>query len=258
MMSSIWQLVISSIVFLIIYKAGEALINRYVRRNKEKLTQRSQTIAALVNSIFHYTVLFFYLFAVLSILGVPVGTLLASASILSLAIGMGAQGFVSDIVNGFFILSEGQYDVGDLVQIGENTGTVVQLGIRSTKLKSSDGSLIFIPNRNITIVQNLAKGGIGLNIDLELDAANDLDEINRILTKVNQETPHDPAVLLKEPVLSGVISQAGSTILYRVHFQVQPGEEGKIRNLYFSRYLDALKANGIKFPKTALPKTSSK
>ena len=139
LLSIIWQLAITSLIFYLLSHFGHKIINNYLAKHNTVKNKRTRTITALINSVFQYTLIFFYLFGILSILGVPVGTLLASAGIFSLALGMGAQGFVSDLVNGFFILSEDQFDVGDLVQIGTNVGTVVQLGLRTTRLKGSDG-----------------------------------------------------------------------------------------------------------------------
>jgi moderate conductance mechanosensitive channel len=125
----LWKLLISTLVFYLVSHFGRKIIKRYLDKHNDKLvlSKRSQTISALVNSLFHYTMVFFYVYSILTILGIPVGTLIASAGIFSLAIGLGAQGFMSDLVNGFFILSEGQYDVGDNVEIGTEAGTVTQL-----------------------------------------------------------------------------------------------------------------------------------
>ena len=106
----LWKLLISTLVFYLVSHFGRKIIKRYLDKHNDKLvlSKRSQTISALVNSLFHYTMVFFYVYSILTILGIPVGTLIASAGIFSLAIGLGAQGFMSDLVNGFFILSEGQ------------------------------------------------------------------------------------------------------------------------------------------------------
>ncbi len=126
------------------------------------------TVKALVLNIYRYTCYFFLLYAILSEIGVPVGTLIAGAGIFSLALGLGAQSLVSDIVTGFFILLEQQLDVGDTVQIGQIKGTVTALGIRTTQVTSSDGTLNFIPNRNITIVQNLSRNNMVSNVDIRI------------------------------------------------------------------------------------------
>ena len=247
----IWQLFLSTLIFYLISYIGKKIIKRYLLSKKvNPKNKRTRTIAALINSVFQYTMIFFYLFAVLSILGIPVGTLLASAGIFSLALGMGAQGFVSDLVNGFFILSEDQFDVGDTVLINNQTGTVVQLGLRTTRLKASDGSLIFIPNRNISIVQNLAHNAVSLTIPLELDANNDFAKVDEIIKQVNGEIMPEKKTIVSGPTIVGITQQTGENVTFSIFFKVKPGKESSVRNLYLSRYLMALKANDIALAKT--------
>lgn len=245
----LWKLLISTLVFYLVTHFGRKIIKRYLDKHNDKLvlSKRSQTISALVNSLFRYTMIFFYVYSILTILGIPVGTLIASAGIFSLAIGLGAQGFMSDLVNGFFILSEGQYDVGDNVEIGTETGTVTQLGLRTTQIVTTDGTLIFIPNRQISIVRNLTHGGIGLNLDMNLDADTDLKLLSSLLDQADEDllTWHDK--LVSGPTQIGVVGQQGQTITYRVHFQVKPGFEGKIRQAYWQTYLQYLRVNQVKF-----------
>ncbi|GHV97101.1 mechanosensitive ion channel protein MscS [Lactobacillus nasalidis] len=247
--SIIWQLLISTLVFYLVNHFGHKFIGRYLDKHSDKLTlsKRSQTISALVNSLFRYTVIFFYAYSVLTILGIPVGTLIASAGIFSLAIGLGAQGFMSDLVNGFFILSEGQFDVGDNIEIGTETGTVTQLGLRTTQIVTTDGTLIYIPNRQISIVRNLTHGGIGLNLDLNLDADTDLKQLSSLLDQADEKLLDWHEKLVSGPSQIGVISQQGQTITYRVHFQVKPGFEGKVRQAYWQGYLQLLKEKQVKF-----------
>lgn len=245
----LWKLLISTLVFYLVSHFGRKIIKRYLDKHNDKLvlSKRSQTISALVNSLFRYTMVFFYVYSILTILGIPVGTLIASAGIFSLAIGLGAQGFMSDLVNGFFILSEGQYDVGDNVEIGTETGTVTQLGLRTTQIVTTDGTLIFIPNRQISIVRNLTHGGIGLNLDMNLDADTDLKQLSSLLDQADEKLTDLHDKLVSGPTLIGVVGQQGQTITYRVHFQVKPGFEGKIRQAYWQAYLQCLRVNQVKF-----------
>lgn len=245
----LWKLLISTLVFYLVSHFGRKIIKRYLDKHNDKLvlSKRSQTISALVNSLFRYTMVFFYLYSILTILGIPVGTLIASAGIFSLAIGLGAQGFMSDLVNGFFILSEGQYDVGDNVEIGTETGTVTQLGLRTTQIVTTDGTLIFIPNRQISIVRNLTHGGIGLNLDMNLDADTDLKQLSSLLDQADEKLTDLHDKLVSGPTQIGVVGQQGQTITYRVHFQVKPGFEGKIRQAYWQAYLQCLRVNQVKF-----------
>lgn len=245
----LWKLLISTLVFYLVTRFGRKIIKRYLDKHNDKLvlSKRSQTISALVNSLFRYTMVFFYVYSILTILGIPVGTLIASAGIFSLAIGLGAQGFMSDLVNGFFILSEGQYDVGDNVEIGTETGTVTQLGLRTTQIVTTDGTLIFIPNRQISIVRNLTHGGIGLNLDMNLDADTDLKLLSSLLDQADEKLTDLHDKLVSGPTQIGVVGQQGQTITYRVHFQVKPGFEGKIRQAYWQTYLQYLRVNQVKF-----------
>lgn len=247
LLSVAWQLLVTTVIFWLISRIGKKLINHYFINRQTGINKRSKTIASLTQSIFYYSVLFFYLFGVLSILGVPVGTLLASAGIFSLALGMGAQGFVSDLVNGFFILSEDQYNVGDLVKIGTETGKVQQLGLRTTRLQMSDGSLIYIPNRNISVVYNLTHGGTGLNIELQLAVENDFDQVKNIIMQVNRESNAQADNILTEPAILGIIAQNHQAVTYAIHFQIKPWTDSAVRNYYFSRYLSALKKAGVEF-----------
>lgn len=261
LLTTVSQLIVLTVVFIIINKVGGRIIRSYVnmkdtnkseKNNKFGFShnkKRSKTILALLNSVFNYTVIFFYLFGVLSILGVPVGTLLASAGIFSLALGMGAQGFVSDLVNGFFILSEGQFDVGDTVQLANNTGQVVQFGLRSTTIKDSDGRYVYIPNRNITIVQNLSREGWPVSIELTVDylANHELvmktisEALNDAKTKISQKHITSPAVNL------GIRKQTGTSVTYLVYLKVKPGTQSRITGQYYKILIEALKKARIPF-----------
>lgn len=245
--SVIWQLSITTAIFLLINNFGKRVITKYFLKGKVKLNKRSQTIANLSTNVFQYTTLFFYLFGVLSILGVPVGTLIASAGIFSLALGMGAQGFVSDLVNGFFILSEDQYNVGDLVKIGTETGTVVRLGIRTTCIKQIDGSLTYIPNRKILEVTNLSHGGTGIDIELNLLAKNDLTKVNTLINQVNKQLKRNEKFLSTPPTNYGVTKQEGPNVTIQVHLQVIGGISTEIKNNYLSGYIKAFQDAGIEF-----------
>lgn len=243
--SKIFQLIILSLIFYIIWRIGQRIINKYILKNprfSKKVTGRKRTISELAFNSFKYTVLFFYLYELLSILGLPVGTLLASAGVLSLALGMGAQGFVSDLVTGLTLLSEGQYDVGDIVTINDYTGTVMGLGLRTTRLKDSNNSIIYIPNREITIVENITRGGIGFNIDLQVSSDTDLKKVVQAIDNVNHSLRDRFTHQIKKgPDTIGLTEQDSDSLTYRIHFQISSASsESEIKNAYFSAYIKEL------------------
>lgn len=243
--SKIFQLIILSLIFYIIWRVGQRIINKYILKNprfSKKVTGRKRTISELAFNSFKYTVLFFYLYELLSILGLPVGTLLASAGVLSLALGMGAQGFVSDLVTGLTLLSEGQYDVGDIVTINDYTGTVMGLGLRTTRLKDSNNSIIYIPNREITIVENITRGGIGFNIDLQVSSDTDLKKVVQAIDNANHSLRNRFTHQIKKgPDTIGLTEQDSDSLTYRIHFQISSASsESEIKNAYFSAYIKEL------------------
>ncbi|KEQ35067.1 mechanosensitive ion channel family protein [Streptococcus mitis] len=154
-------------LFLLFYIAKKLLHTMVQRIVKPSLKMsrhdvgRQKTISRLLENVFNYTLYFFLLYCILSILGLPVSSLLAGAGIAGVAIGMGAQGFLSDVINGFFILFERQLDVGDEVVLTNGpitvSGQVVSVGIRTTQLRGEDQVLHFVPNRNITVVSNFSR-----------------------------------------------------------------------------------------------------
>lgn len=248
------QIIITTIFFFLIWRIGKRLLTKYLLKNpkfQERMTGRKRTLAQLGVALFQYTVLLFYLYSVLTLIGIPVGTLLASVGLVSLALGMGAQGLVSDVITGMNILSEGEYNIGDTVKIGTYTGTVLSLTLRNTRLKTTNGAVIYIPNRNITIVENLSHGshsGWNLDINLNLSVENNLTDINHAVDTVNSSLKEKFKKQIKKgPQIIGIINQTGSSITYQIHFQVIANSQSKIKNAYLSAYIKEFNNQGIKF-----------
>ena len=156
--------------------------------------KRSETLHKLVKSAVRYTVYFIAFFQILATVGVNTTSIVASAGIASVAIGFGAQNLVKDIISGFFIILEGQFDVGDNVKIYNQAafiaeGNVLSLGLRSTKIRSKGGEIYFIPNGtinqviNYSLTYNLAICEFPINIETTIE---DLEnEVQSILDFAN-------------------------------------------------------------------------
>ena len=156
--------------------------------------KRSETLHKLVKSAVRYTIYFIAFFQVLSILGVNTTSIVASAGIASVAIGFGAQSLVKDIISGFFIILEGQFDVGDNVKVYNQAafiagGYVMSLGLRSTKIRSKNGEVYFIPNGtinqvvNYSLMYNLALVELSIKID---DSIEKIEErVNKVIGNAN-------------------------------------------------------------------------
>lgn len=249
LLSKFLLIVVTFVLFLIILWLGRVIIVHLFQESKKynvlKNSNRIATVKTLVLNIYRYTCYFFLLYAILSEIGVPVGTLIAGAGIFSLALGLGAQSLVSDIVTGFFILLEQQLDVGDTVQIGQIKGTVTALGIRTTQVTSSDGTLNFIPNRNITIVQNLSRNNMVSNIDIHITSKTPLNRVEEIVTQVNKKLVPQIKALQLKPVIVGPVVTPDGTLVFRVTITAVSGKQSTVASRFLAAYLKELRTNNI-------------
>lgn len=249
LLSKFLLIIVTFVLFLILLWVGRVIIVHLFQESKKynvlKNSNRMATVKALVLNIYRYTCYFFLLYAILSEIGVPVGTLIAGAGIFSLALGLGAQSLVSDIVTGFFILLEQQLDVGDTVQIGQIKGTVTALGIRTTQVTSSDGTLNFIPNRNITIVQNLSRNNMVSNVDIRITSKTPLSKVEEIVTQVNKKLVPQTKVLQLKPVIVGPVVTPDGALVFRVTITAVSGKQSTVASRFLAAYLKELRINNI-------------
>lgn len=242
------------ITFALINSLGKKLIRKLILHTSKKQTQisdgRIRTIYTLVNNIFHYVMLFFLIYAILSLFGIPVGTLLAGAGIASVALGLGAQGFVTDVVTGFFILLEQQFVVGDNVKVSNIEGTVYAIGLRTTQILSADGTLNFVPNRNITIVSNMSRNPMRAVINIRIEPTTNIEKMTKIIEKVNKTLKNDD--ITSGPIIQGPVDIGKGELVFRVIIMVKNGSQAIIQREFLHAYLEALKDAGITVPTSPL------
>lgn len=212
---------------------------------------RQKTISRLVESMLNYLLYFLLFYCILAILGLPVSSLFAGAGIAGVVIGLGAQGFLSDLVNGFFILFERQFDVGDVVRLTNGpitiAGTIVSVGIRTTQVRDADGTLHFIPNRNILVVSNQSRGDMRAQVDIPLSVTADLEKVYQVIEEVNaKELPHYEEV--KGVTILGPQNSKTGQFSFRVNLFVVSGQQGKIYHQFYGLYQEALRQAGIDLP----------
>lgn len=225
----------------------EKTVNRSLAFSRQKVA-RQKTLAKLSHNVLNYTLYFFLFYWILSIFGVPISSLLAGAGIAGVAIGLGAQGFLSDVVNGFFILLENQFDVGDIINVGAVSGTVTNVGIRTTQIHDFDGTLHFIPNRNITIVSNKSRSNMRAQIDIPLFVHTNLDQISDIVTKINEEYVSKHPAIVGEPTVFGPTTNANGQFVYRINIFTQNGAQFDIYAEFYKLYQKAILEEGIDLP----------
>jgi small-conductance mechanosensitive channel len=194
---------------------------------------------------------------VLERLGVPLASLVAPATVAGVALGFGAQRIVQDILAGFFIITERQYGFGDLIRISNLgsttgvTGTVEDVTLRITTMRTSDGEVVIIPNGQITQVTNLSRDWARAVVDVPLPARADITRVNALLQAVGKEVYADPSwrpLLLDAPTVMGVESLDVDTFSIRVVARTLPGKQFTVGRELRARIATSLRREGIVLP----------
>ncbi|MBO0459622.1 mechanosensitive ion channel family protein [Enterococcus hulanensis] len=242
------------VLFYLIRKIGNFLIDQSFERQKKKIADnatRIETIHALSMNIFSYTLFFFFLYSILDTLGIPVGSLLAGAGIAGIAIGLGAQGFTNDIITGFFIIMEQQIDVGDYIRLTDLSieGTVTSVGIRMLQMKSADGTVHFIPNRNITTISNLSRAHMQVKVDVRIQPDEGYDKISHLIEEANHKLAEEfNEEIFDGPTLFGMVDLGNSNYAIRTILYVTNGKQYKLQEEFLTAYVKILNQNGFTIP----------
>jgi len=165
----------------------------HVRKLPPVRVQQVRTVASVLTSVGVFGIFFVAALEVLSLLGLNLGPMLASAGIAGLAIGFGAQTLVHDFINGFFILLENQYDIGDTVRIAGVKGAVERMTLRTTVLRDEDGTLHTVPNSSIQLVSNTTRDWSQLALRVVVAYREPSDNVVKLLKEVGEDVRHDPA-----------------------------------------------------------------
>ena len=195
-------------------------------------TQQLRTLSSVIYSVGVFVIMFLAAMQILPLLGINMGPLLASAGIAGLAVGFGAQTLVRDFINGFVILVENQYDIGDTVRIAGVQGAVEGITLRRTVLRDGDGAIHNVPSSEIKVVSNLSRdwAQISLNISVAYDVPS--DRVINLLREVGSELANDAGfseMILGKPDVLGIEKVIGDDVDYLMLVKTRPGSQDGIR-----------------------------
>ncbi|HCT7954258.1 TPA: mechanosensitive ion channel family protein [Enterococcus faecalis] len=245
-------------LFFIIQRIGKYLIDRtYANYSKKQhfSESRLKTLHTLIINAFQYTLFFFFIYSLLTIVGVPVGSLLAGAGIAGVAIGLGAQGFMNDLITGFFIILEQQMDVGDYIRLLALNieGTVTSVGLRTTQIKAVDGTVHFIPNRNITTISNLSRANMQVLIDVRINPEEGYEKICEVITEVNETLKEKYIESIQTgPYIFGMVDLGNGNFAVRTTMYVLNGKQFAVKEEFLAQYIKALTEAGFTIPNTPI------
>ncbi|MBU0278414.1 MULTISPECIES: mechanosensitive ion channel family protein [unclassified Gemella] len=251
--------VIASLTTKIILKISDYIMLTSLKTNEKfgikANIKRTDTLHKLINNLIKYLIYFIASIQILSVFGINTTGILASAGIVSVAIGFGAQSLVKDVITGFFLILEGQFDVGDYVKINNQSafiaeGSVLALGLRSTKILANSGEIYFIPNSSINQVinysqtYNLATAEFSILITESLEKLE--MEINSLLDSLNSSDNYNKYFYKKEKIILTAITKIEDNIAsIKVGVKVKLNKsslvETKLRKDFYNKFQGRLK-----------------
>ncbi|NLG86975.1 MAG: mechanosensitive ion channel family protein [Firmicutes bacterium] len=236
----------------LVLRLGRSFIARVLRQppglKPPVDNRRLQTIESLMISGLRYTVVFIGALVVLDAAGVPVTSLIASAGLVGLAVGFGAQNLVRDVITGFFILLEDQYGVGDYVAVANVEGFVEDMGLRTTRLRDFAGDLHTIPNGEISCVTKKSRGPRRALVQVTVPYEADLMTAEKILQQVALEAKQDLAEIVEGPSVLGVTDLSNAQVTFQLIAKTKPLAEWRVERELRRRLKLALDAAGISPP----------
>ena len=216
----------------------------------ERRRQRAETIGSVLRSATTAVVGAVAFAMVLSELGLDLGPVLASAGIVGVALGFGAQSLVRDVISGVFLILEDQFGVGDVVDLGEASGSVEAVGLRTTRLRSVDGTVWYVRNGEVLRVGNMSQGWSRALLDIPVAWDSDVEAVRALVKSVADEVRHDPAFedkVLEEPEVWGVEAMSSDGLVIRLVVKTAPLEQWAVQRELRQRLKAAFEQAGVDF-----------
>ncbi len=217
----------------------------------ERRRQRADTMASLLKSITTTVITTIVIFMAVAQLGYNIAPLIASAGIIGVALGFGAQSLVKDFLSGIFMILEDQYGVGDVVDLGAASGNIEAVGLRVTRLRDVNGTVWYVRNGEILAVGNMSQNWSRVVLDVPVGFSEDLDRVRDVLDEVAHELWRDDeyrADILEEPEVWGVERWDPDGVVVRVVLKTAPSQQWLIAREMRQRIKARFDVEGIEVP----------
>lgn len=260
--TQIWQTASIVVVAVVVWLLARWVIHRWSERLSSRLAstgelrdrakaQRLNTVGRTLSVIVFIIVATVAIVTVLGVWGVPLGPIIASLSVVGIAIGLGAQDLVKDVIAGMFVLVEDQYALGDVVQLAGVSGTVEEIRLRTTVLRDLDGSIHHVPNGEVRVATNLTHEYSRVVVDLSVAYEESVDRALEVIDEVAAGLASDPewsAAVVDDPEVLGVDALDDSGVVIRVLFATDPDMRWKVKREFLRRVKNGLDEAGIEIP----------
>ncbi len=222
----------------------------------ERRRQRAETVGSVLRSTTSAVIGVVAFMLILGELGINLAPLIASAGVIGVAVGFGAQNLVKDFLAGMFMILEDQYGVGDCVDAGVASGTVEAVGLRTTRMRDLNGTVWYVRNGEILRIGNLSQGWSQAVLDIPVPYSADLGRTRAVLAEVADEVWHDEAyadLILAEPTVVGVESMTREGLVIRLIVRTKPEQQGAVAGELRARIKERFQAAGIELHPPASP-----
>ncbi|MDZ7732269.1 MAG: mechanosensitive ion channel family protein [Acidimicrobiia bacterium] len=217
----------------------------------ERASQRAETLTGVLRSVASIVVYGIAILMILGEIGIDIAPLIASAGIAGVALGFGAQDLVKDFLTGIFMLTEDQFGVGDVVDVGEAVGVVEKVSLRVTTVRALDGTLWHVSNGEILRVGNMSQMWSRAVLDIGVAYGTDIQQAEDVMQRVGRGVLDDPewGPKLKEaPEVLGVEDLAADAVTIRLMIKTEPGEQWAVQRHIRRLVKDAFDAEGVEIP----------
>lgn len=243
---SIIQIIIAGIAIKILV----GMLKRTLKVNSKISERKRETLTVVLSSVIKYIVYFITICSILTTFGINIASLITVAGVGSVAIGFGAQSLVQDIITGMFILFEDQFGVGDIITIGNLTGTVENIGIRTTMIRSVEGDLHIIPNGTIKVITNMSKDFNRAKVDIGIAYEENIDNAIKILQDEMDRIYNLSLIsgLISTPNVLGIVNLADSQVTVRILADTKIGQNWAVEREIRKFVKNRLDKEGIEIP----------
>ncbi|MGQ0466062.1 MAG: mechanosensitive ion channel family protein [Sporichthyaceae bacterium] len=217
----------------------------------ERRKQRADTMSSVLRSVATGVIFTVAFLMVGSELGLNIGPLIASAGIIGVALGFGAQSLVKDFLSGLFMIVEDQYGVGDVTDLGDATGTVEAVGLRVTRVRDVHGTVWYVRNGEIVRVGNKSQGWARAILDVDIAYDEDVSRVRELMLDTAQQTFRDrdnAALIVEQPEVWGVQALSADAVVVRLVVKTMPLQQWKVERLLRERIKAAFDDAGVEIP----------
>lgn len=251
--STIFKIILILISMYLVIKIGNGIINRYISKQESFRfsvdEKKAKTVGAVLKSILRYSVYFFGIFSLIETIFSVSKIGLTFAGIGGVAVGFASQSLIKDIINGFFILFEDQFAVGDYIHIDDKGGIVESIELRVTKLRDFNGDLHTIPNGLIAKVTNHSRGNMRITIDVDIAYDEDVDKAIEVISELCKRFKNEnESVVTDGPSVLGVYAFKEGGVTIRVAGKTKPMAQWDTEMKLRKEIRETLKKANISIP----------